>query len=168
DVLAEDAATRLSAEHTPVALHACGDLHVRLLQLAIATGCTQLALAPCCYNRTLAPDYRPLSVAAGRSTLHLTQEDLRLPLAETVTAGARVRRQRDSSMARRLAFDLLQRELRGCDQYLPVPSLPSTWLDKDFPHYCRDLAALKGLPDPGERDWSRLEAAGWQRLAQVR
>ena len=30
DVLATDAATVLSAHHTPVALHACGDLHVRL------------------------------------------------------------------------------------------------------------------------------------------
>ena len=40
-----------------------------------------------------------------------------------LTAGARVRRQRDQSMARRLAFDLLQRELRGVDDYLPVPSL---------------------------------------------
>jgi hypothetical protein len=168
DVLAEDAAARLGAEHTPVALHACGDLHVRLLQLASAAGCTQLAVAPCCYNRILTAEYRPLSLAARSSTLYLSQEDLRLPLAETVTAGARVRRQRDNSMARRLAFDLLQRELRGCDEYLPIPSLPSAWLDKDFARYCRDLAALKGLPEPGLRDWAQLEAAGWQRLAEVR
>lgn len=48
DVLAADAASLLKAEHTPVALHACGDLHVRLLQLASAAGCKQLAVAPCC------------------------------------------------------------------------------------------------------------------------
>ncbi|MGH8437208.1 MAG: methyltransferase, partial [Pseudomonas sp.] len=51
DVLAIDAETQLRAEHTPVALHACGDLHVRLIQLASAAGCAQLAIAPCCYNR---------------------------------------------------------------------------------------------------------------------
>jgi hypothetical protein len=35
DVMADVAIT---PEHTPVALHACGDLHVRLLQLASAAG----------------------------------------------------------------------------------------------------------------------------------
>src|SRR5690606_13241343 len=77
-------------------------------------------------------------------------------------------RSRDQSMARRLAFDLLQRELRGRDDYLPTPSLPSAWLSKPFEQYCRDLAELRRLPAPGQRDWSALEAAGWQRLAQVR
>src|SRR5471032_3186648 len=168
DVLAPDAAARLSAEHTPVALHACGDLHVRLMQLASHAGCRQLAIAPCCYNRISAADYQPLSAAAQASTLHLSLDDLALPLSETVTAGARVRRQRDTSMARRLAFDLLQRRLRQTDDYLPTPSLPSAWLDKPFADYCRDLAALKELSTVGEQNWAQLEAAGWQRLAQVR
>ncbi|MGH8355169.1 MAG: methyltransferase [Pseudomonas sp.] len=168
DVLAADAGARLHAEQTPVALHACGDLHVRLLQLASAAGCAQLAIAPCCYNRIGTPSYRPLSPAAQASALRLSRQDLSLPLSETVTAGARVRRQRDASMARRLGFDLLQRELRGVDDYLPTPSLPPAWLQKDFADYCRDLAALQHLPTPGPRDWPQLEAAGWQRLAMVR
>jgi len=168
DVLAADAAAQLHATHTPVALHACGDLHVRLLQLASERGCRQLAVAPCCYNRIDASEYQPLSKAAKASGLRLSLDDLALPLSETVTAGARVRRQRDTSMARRLAFDLLQRELRGCDDYLPTPSLPSAWLDKPFADYCRDLATLKDLSTVAERDWPALEAAGWQRLAQVR
>lgn len=168
DVLAADAADQLDARHTPLALHACGELHVRLLQLASAAGCRQLAVAPCCYNRIDSEGYRPLSVAARASPLQLSRDDLRLPLSETVTASARVRRQRDQSMARRLAFDLLQRELRGVDAYLPVPSLPLAWLQKDFADYCRDLAALKDLPSPAPRDWQALEARGWQRLAEVR
>lgn len=168
DVLEANAAEHLQAAHTAVALHACGDLHVRLLQLASERGCRQLAVAPCCYNRIDSDHYRPLSGAAQGSALLLSRDDLRLPLAETVTAGARVRRQRDSSMARRLAFDLLQRELRGSDDYLPVPSVPPAWLDKPFADYCRDLAALKDLPSPAERDWPTLEAHGWKRLAVVR
>jgi hypothetical protein len=168
DVLAPDAARQIHAEHTPVALHACGDLHVRLLQLASAAGCGQLAVAPCCYNRIAGPYYQPLSTAAQASALQLSVDDLGLPLSETVTAGARIRRQRDSSMARRLAFDLLQRELRACDEYLPTPSLPVAWLHKDFADYCRDLAQLKNLPVPSQRDWAALEQQGWQRLAQVR
>lgn len=168
DVLAADAEAQLCPEHSPVALHACGDLHVRLLQLASHKGCAHLAVAPCCYNRIASDHYQPLSNAARQSQLALSRDDLALPLCETVTAGARVRRQRDHSMARRLAFDLLQRELRGRDEYLPTPSLPSHWLDKPFAQYCRDLAELRQLPAPAERDWRALEAAGWQRLAEVR
>lgn len=168
DVLAPDAHEHLQADHTIIALHACGDLHVRLLQLASSQGCRQLAVAPCCYNRIESEHYQPLSHTAQRSTLALSRDDLRLPLAETVTAGARVRRQRDGSMARRLAFDLLQREVRGSDDYLTTPSVSPTWLDKSFADYCHNLAALKGLDLPAGMDWQELEARGWQRLAQVR
>lgn len=168
DVLATDASAVLSSTHTPVALHACGDLHVRLMQLASAAGCQQMAIAPCCYNRIERSEYQALSRAGSRSLLQLSLEDLALPMSETVTAGARVRRQRDTSMARRLAFDLLQRQVRGVDEYLPTPSLPSAWLDKPFADYCRDLAALKELSTISSPDWSALEAAGWQRLAEVR
>ena len=168
DVFSAGTTAYLHAEHTPVALHACGDLHVRLLQLASSAGCRQLAVAPCCYNRIHSDRYQPLSIAAQASALQLSKEDLGLPLSETVTAGSRVRRQRDSSMARRLAFDQLQRELSGLDRYLPTPSLPVAWLDKSFADYCRDLAALKDLPTPPARDWAALETLGWQQLAQVR
>ncbi|VVP14818.1 methyltransferase [Pseudomonas fluorescens] len=168
DVLAADASAVLNARHTPVALHACGDLHVRLMQLASAAGCRQMAIAPCCYNRISRTEYQALSLAGAGSLLQLSLEDLALPMSETVTAGARVRRQRDTSMARRLAFDLLQRQLSGIDQYLPTPSLASTWLEKPFADYCRELAVLKELSTIGPQDWPVLEAAGWQRLAEVR
>lgn len=168
DVLADDAASLLSAPHTPVALHACGDLHVRLIQLASSAGCKQLAIAPCCYNRISQTRYSPISSTAKGSGLQLSLDDLALPMSETVTAGNRVRRQRDTSMARRLAFDLLQRQVRGIDEYLPTPSLPSHWLDKPFADYCHHLAEVKELSTIGAQDWPALEAAGWQRLAQVR
>jgi hypothetical protein len=168
DVMTADAAHHLGPAITPVALHACGDLHVRLLQLASSQGCRQLAIAPCCYNRIAGDSYRSLSTAGQASALQLNRDELGLPLSETVTAGARVRRQRDLSMARRLSFDLLQRRLRKIDEYLNTPSLPAGWLNKSCAEYCRELAALKNLPDPGEQDWPALEAAGWQRLAEVR
>jgi len=168
DVLADAANQHVHPDQTPVALHACGDLHVRLLRLASDAGCRQLAVAPCCYNRIAATHYQALSTAGQASALQLSNDDLGLPLSETVTAGARVRRQRDTSMARRLAFDLLQRELRAVDDYLPTPSLPPSWLHKDFADYCRDLAQLKALPAPAPLDWKALEQKGWARLAEVR
>jgi hypothetical protein len=168
DVLDVDVVSLLNAEHTPVALHACGDLHVRLIQLASAAGCKQLAIAPCCYNRISLPQYSPISSVAKSSDLRLSLDDLALPMSETVTAGARVRRQRDTSMARRLAFDLLQRQLRGVDEYLPTPSLPSGWLDKPFADYCHHLAKIKELSTIGPQNWPAREAVGWQRLVEVR
>ncbi len=166
--MASDSARHLAGDKSVVALHACGDLHVRLMQLASQQGCRQLAVAPCCYNRIAAPQYQALSTAAQASSLQLSVDDLGLPLSETVTAGARVRRQRDTSMARRLGFDLLQRQQRQSGEYLPTPSLPVAWLEKPFEQYCRDLADLKQLPLTGNPDWAALEVAGWQRLAEVR
>jgi hypothetical protein len=168
DVMAADAQRQLQANHTPIALHACGDLHVRLMRLASDAHCQHMAIAPCCYNRIASDHYQALSTEGQASALELSLDDLGLPLSETVTAGARVRRQRDTSMARRLAFDLMQRELRGIDDYLPTPSLPSAWLDKPFADYCRDLAQLKQLPPPDKQNWTVLETAGWQRLAEIR
>ncbi|WP_447737464.1 methyltransferase [Pseudomonas laurentiana] len=168
DVMANDSARHLDGAKSVVALHACGDLHVRLMQLASQQGCRQLAVAPCCYNRIAVQQYQALSTAAQASSLQLSLDDLGLPLSETVTAGARVRRQRDTSMARRLGFDLLQRQQRQNDEYLPTPSLPVAWLEKPFEQYCRDLADLKQLPLNGNLDWAALEAAGWQRLTEVR
>jgi hypothetical protein len=168
DVMAEDAALHLTPATTPVALHACGDLHVRLLQVAVSNGCGKLAIAPCCYNRITAEHYQPLSKPGRQSSLQLSREDLGLPLSETVTGGQRVRDQRDQSMARRLSFDLLQRQLRGTDQYLPTPSLPSSWLNQSLADYCAHLAQLKGLSLAADHDWRALQIAGEERLAIVR
>lgn len=168
DVMASDSARHLDGDKSVIALHACGDLHVRLLQLASAQGCRQIAVAPCCYNRIQAEHYQALSGPAQASKLHLSITDLGLPLSEAVTSSARTRRQRDTSMARRLGFDLLQRQQRQTDDYLPTPSLPTAWLEKSFEDYCRDLAALREVHLSGNPDWAALEAAGWQRLAQVR
>lgn len=168
DVMATGSRQHLGQDKSVVALHACGDLHVHLLREASQQGCRHLAVAPCCYNRIGGDRYQPLSTAAQGSALHLSITDLSLPLSETVTAGARVRHQRDCSMARRLGFDLLQRKQRQCDEYLPTPSLPVAWLAKPFEQYCRELAALRAVPISTTPDWAALEAAGWQRLAEVR
>ena len=168
DVMHEQARQILTPAHTPVALHACGDLHARLMQLASSAGCRQLAIAPCCYNRIQSTHYQPLSAAAKTSRLRLDKQDLRLLQCETVTAGQRVRRQRDQSMAWRLGFDLLQRELRGIDEYLPTPPLATMWLQQPFAGYCAELARQKQLNLGAQHDWAGLEAAGWQQLAKVR
>ena len=66
---------------------------------------------------------RALSRAARASALRLGKSDLKLPLQETVTGGARIARLREREVVWRLAFDCLQRQVRGVDEYLPVPNL---------------------------------------------
>lgn len=168
DVMSSASAAALQNSDTVVALHACGDLHTHLVRQAGGQQTAAVALAPCCYNRTQAELYQPLSTAGQASALQLDREDLGLPLTATVTASARERRLRDQSMAWRLAFDMLQRELRGVHEYLPTPSLSATWFNKSFAQWCVDLAELKDLPAVPEQNWAELEAVGWQRLAQVR
>ena len=168
DVLTSASVAPLQRCDAVVALHACGDLHTHLVQQVSAQQVPALALAPCCYNRIQADHYQPLSASGKASTLRLSADDLGLPLTATVTASARERRLRDQSMAWRLAFDSLQRELRGTDEYLPTPSLAATWFNKSFAQWCIDLAALRELPAVPEQNWHALEALGWRRLAEVR
>ena len=170
DVLAPDVLRWLHPATHVVALHACGDLHLRLLDLAAETGCA-ISLAPCCYQRTMHEWYQPLSETgrelAGRHALVLTRQDLALAVQETVTAPRHTQRQRRRAKAWRLAFDLLQRELRGVDAYLPVPRLRYGDLPADYQGFCRWAAAEKQLALPSSIDWKARERAGWTRLEEV-
>lgn len=168
DVMGTECIAPLQHADAVIALHACGDLHTHLVQQVSEQRAKALVLVPCCYNRMQAELYQPLSTYAQASTLRLNRDDLGLPLAATFTASTRERRLRDQSMAWRLAFDILQRELRGIDEYLPTPSLAASWFHKPFARWCKDLAVLKNLASVPEQNWPMLEAQGWQRLAQVR
>ncbi|MEH6491591.1 methyltransferase [Halopseudomonas sp.] len=168
DVLAPSCVEHLTCGDSLVALHACGQLHMTLLQQVVANQCRQLALSPCCYNRIASAHYQPLSSAAKVAQLQVSRDDLSLPLQETVTAGQRERQQRDRSMAWRLAFDLWQREARGVDSYLPTPSKPPGGTAQGVAGFCRSLAAYHQLQLAEPNSWTQLEQRGWQRLAQVR
>ena len=170
DVLAPDVLRWLHPAIHVVALHACGDLHLRLLDLATQTGCA-ISLAPCCYHRTVHERYQPLSQTgrelAVRHALVLTRQDLALAVQETVTAPFHTQRQRRRAKAWRLGFDLLQRELRGVDAYLPVPRLRYGDLPAEYQGFCRWAAAEKRLALPAGIDWRTGERAGWARLEEV-
>ena len=159
---------QLQPQDAAVALHACGDLHRQLIEQVVAASCAQLALSPCCYNRISAPQHQPLSNAGRQAGLQLSRDELGLPLQQTVTAGARERRQRDRSMAWRLACDLWQRETRGIDAYLPTPSKPPGPAPDTLQQFCQAVAQHHQLALPAPPCWDALEQRGWQRLAEVR
>lgn len=153
-----------------VALHACGDLHRRLIGQAAQQGLSRLSVAPCCFHLSARTDYRPLSHFARQwpSRLEVTKSDLKLAVEETVTAPARVRKQVRTFSQWRLGFDGLQRELRRVNEYLPVPSHPGWVARGDFRQFCRWAAEKKQLPLSDQINYAAWEAYGVQRLAQVR
>lgn len=168
DVLAPEASKHLGPETHAVALHACGDLHGRLLELAPARSVQALSISPCCYHRTSADRYVPFSRSCSHSALTLSRQDLALAVQETVTAGRRVRTLRDIEIAWRLGFDELQREVRGEDRYLPVPSVAKAVLGGDFAGFCGWAAAAKGVELPRDLNFERFEQAGYERARRTR
>ncbi len=167
DVMQADAAQHIGPHTHGVALHACGSLHRRLIELSILSPAAALSLSPCCYHLEPEGAYRPFSQAGRHALVQPEREALRLCVQETVTGGQRVARLRKHTQAWRLGFDLLQREVRGVDEYLPIPSSPPDWLNLGFQAFCHRLAAAKGLALPNQWDADRFEAAGWVRQQQV-
>lgn len=162
DALNPASARHLRGRHA-VALHACGDLHRRLITGAVEQACPALDLAPCCYYRTADATYRPFS--GGR--LQLTHEDLRLAVTETVTASPRLRLTSRTAMAWKLAFQAIAREVTG-KPYHPLKPVPEAWLAAGFEAWCRRLAAREGLRLPAYLNWQALEAEGERSAARVR
>lgn len=168
DVMAPD--LTLSEGAHGVALHACGDLHRRLIRKVCEGGAARVSFSPCCYHLTATADYRPLAerVNGCKDTLALSRSELRLAVRETVTAPARVRAERSRIRSWRLGFDGLQRALRGIDDYLPVPSHPAWLAGEDFEAFCRWAAEKKGLVLPAGIDFHYWLTFGEQRFSQVR
>ena len=160
----EPASARLLAGRHALALHACGDLHLALLRGAAEQNAPALDLAPCCYYRIASAEYQPLNPDAN---LPLTRDELHLAVTETVTAGARDRRQRDRALAWKLAF-LEWRAARGVPRGKTFKPVPAAWTGEGFAAWLARLAAREGMPPPDAVDWGALEAMGWQRLGEVR
>lgn len=146
DALSSAAAVYLSPKTHAVALHACGDLHTQLIRHWVARGSTALAIAPCCYHLTRHSHYCTLSKSAASSSLVLQRADLKIPLQETVTARASTQALSEKEVLWRLAFDAWQREQRGIDDYLPLPTIPHRVLLAGFTDFIDWAAATKNLP----------------------
>lgn len=146
-----------------VALHACGDLHVRLMQYAIQGQLAAITFSPCCYHLINGEYYCPLSEVGKGSSLHLTRHELRIPLQETVTGGERVKRHRQLEMSYRLGWDELLRAELGYQEYLPTPSIKKSQLSDGFYAFCRWAATQKGMALP-QVDFEYYQQKGIQRF----
>ena len=149
----------LAPDDTLLALHACGGLHEHMLDRAVAAGVTRIHLAPCCYHLTVGWRAR----ARGAADPGFDKEALHLAVQDLVTAPARVRRARLQERAFRAGFDGLQRALRGCDEYLPQPSLKGCERALDFPAFCALMAGRHDLELP-----PNAELSSWLEIGRLR
>lgn len=156
------------AQQQAVALHACGDLHVRLLQLAAKAGTQAIAISPCCYHLIQANQYQGLSTLAKNSALRLTRHDLQLPLQQSVIANAKQQALRHQEIAWRLGFDALQRHCRGIDAYLPLPTVKQSQLSGSFADFCHWASAPKTLNLAANIDFDAWLDIGKQRQRLTR
>ncbi|MCL1090978.1 SAM-dependent methyltransferase [Shewanella profunda] len=168
NLLANPLVNPLTAQQQAVALHACGDLHVRLLTLAAAAGTRALAISPCCYHLIQASHYQPLSKVAMQSALTLTRHDLQLPLQQSVIASPKQQTLRHQEIAWRLGFDALQRQCRNVNEYLPIPSIKQSQLSGSFADFCLWAAAQKSVDLPQNNDFDLWLDVGRQRQRLTR
>lgn len=166
DALSEQAEAAFNSNQHAVALHACGDLHVSLINHATRKQLPAVTLSPCCYHLVNCDTYQALSELGRASILTLTRQELRIPLQETVTGGERVKRHRIEEMTFRLGFDLLTREITQTDRYQPVPSIKKSQLAQGFEAFCRWACEQKGINLP-EVDFGYYEKLGLKRYWQM-
>jgi Methyltransferase domain len=168
DAFSDEAAQWIRPGADAIALHACGDLHTALMRHWLAQGGHQLDLSPCCYHLIQGEKFRPLSQAGRSAQVSFSNEDLRLPLQETVTAGAGVGRRREQEMLYRMAFDELQRAARAVDEYLNVPNVQKKLLTEGFTAFAQWAASRRQVTLPETIDAQRWLAAGRARLHRLR
>jgi hypothetical protein len=163
DVHAPEHAERFAGRHV-VALHACGDLHRRVIDTAAERRAPAIDVAPCCYQKSVAEPYNAMTpTLAG---LGLDRGALKLAVTETVTASKREAATAARQQAWKLAF-VAWRE-RVDPVYRPFMPVPSAWWREGFPAVLRRLAEREGRAVPADTDFQAAESEGWRRWSLVR
>ncbi len=70
DAFDESSKQVFNANQHAVALHACGDLHVTLIQRAVDAKLPALTFSPCCYHLIQNEHYQPLSELGSKPNFH--------------------------------------------------------------------------------------------------
>lgn len=167
DVLTQSSFRYLQQAQQVVALHACGQLHITMLEQAVENKVQEIRLCPCCYQLIPQAEYHPLSQLAQKSELRLSRQDLRLAVQETVTAHQRERDKRQVERRYRQIFDIWQRRHLVQNQYLSIPSAPDSLFRQPPLAFCRWAAQQKGMQFDGQHLLHELTQMAEHRLRQV-
>lgn len=150
------------------ALHACGQLHIRLLETCSKARAKTIAIAPCCHHKISSPQYQALSKMGREQALVLTKNDLQLTQEHTVTAGKRVRNLRNTEQLWRLGFDELQKHIGYSESYLALPSISKAIFSEDFQSFCQWAAKHHKITLPTTLNHQHFLAIAENRLQRAR
>ena len=153
DVLNADIGQLLQPEQHLVALHACGQLHISMLQHAVQAKCKLIQLVPCCYHLIPQPHYSPMSALALQHNLQLDQNALKLVVQGQVTAGERIERLRQTEVTWRLSYELLRQHLLADTEYRPLASVAKHFFSGPFSEFALWAASQHQLTLPQGIDW---------------
>lgn len=169
DVLDDEVHAVLPEQAAYVALHACGRLTDRLLDVALAHGADTIAAAPCCAHRLFGAErYAPRSKIGRASALDFGPDTLRLSVLDDVVASPRQRARRHREHWLRVAVDLLAREATGRDVYWAFPSVPPRVVDLALVDFVAWVERHHGLPVPATWDPERVGRAATEQLRIIR
>lgn len=149
DVLAEPLPANVLVQPSVprlLALHACGDLHRRALQL-VRQQQWPATIVPCCYHLQAALMYQPLSQQVKQTRLQLHRADLKLAVQGQHTGGQRILQLRQREVWWRLAYQLWRSTVLGDAKYQPLNSIPKQWLSGEFAAFLQYAAAQQGVPN---------------------
>lgn len=163
DVLKLEAAAILQPKQHVVALHACGQLHISMLQQAVAAGCEHIQLVPCCYHLIHHECYQPLSALGQQQDLGLDKQQLKLVVQGQVTAGERIERLRNTEVHWRLAYELLRQEHNNDKEYRPLASVAKQLFSGDFSDFANWAAQQHQWQLPANVDWAFYLKVGAKR-----
>lgn len=171
DVLHSPAARLLAASDHAIALHACGDLHRRLLEVGSAAGLDSLHVAPCCYHLIQSDTYQPLSTYGQQletqQPLQLNKAQLKLAVQGQVTAGDRVRRLRHTETLWRLVYQLAREHYLNDSVYQPLPSINKQWFSGELLSFLSWACTRHGWQLPAGVDVESLERSARQRQLRM-
>lgn len=146
--------------HTQVmALHACGQLHMELLESAALTGAEAIHVVPCCYQLIADEHYQPLSAALGSCDFPLTRRELKFVVQEQVTGGKRVEKLRHTEVLWRLAYQIWREQQTGSSEYQPLRSVTKQYFNGAFSAFATWAAAQQGLRYESNNERELLSAA---------
>ncbi|MEI6896206.1 MAG: methyltransferase [Psychromonas sp.] len=168
DVLKGQADAYIKNNCHAIALHACGDLHLRLIELAKKQRPKQLTISPCCYHLTAQSTYLPCSSLGKKSLLEITKQGLKLAVNKQVTTGKRQARLSEQEVLWRLAFDELQKHGLKTTNYFPLPSFPKALLSKTFDEFVLWVKQQKTLNFVIPENLQPFVALAQKRLKKVR
>lgn len=169
DVLDETVHHALPDRGAFVALHACGRLTDRMLDVALAHGASAIAAAPCCAHRLFgAPRYAPRSAIGRASALSLDASALRLSVLDEASVSPRERARRQREHWLRVAVDLLARGATGLDEHFSFPSVSAEQIDLSLVEFVDWVQRTHGLPVPAGWDPDQVGAAATEQLRVIR